>query len=160
MWPFLCVQLAFAACSGWAQTGNMVVGSELLDSRAFPGCPWTGDHASRRGDRRGPNPNCQSPGHTASHNTRDISVTFRQTASVPIPQSAALPLLEVDPRVSTCRDQPFYTGNCGRLAAITLQIPYEMNPNFPRLRPNRERGLPGCLRGWRRCWNFRIGTGI
>jgi len=126
------VQLAFAACSGWAQTGNVVVGGGYSTPVPFPVAPGQVITLLVKGIGADLTQTVKAQGTPLPTILGGISVTFRQTASVPFPQSAALPLLEVDPRVSTCRDQPFFAGDCGRLAAITLQIPFEMNPNFPR----------------------------
>ena len=128
----LLLELAFVAGSGWAQTGNVVVGGGYSTPVPFPVAPGQVITLLVQGIGANLTQTIKAQGTPLPTTLGGISVTLRQTASVPFPQSAAVPLLEVDPHVSTCNDQPFFAGDCGRLTAISLQIPYEMNPNFPR----------------------------
>lgn len=120
------------SCPGWAQTANVVVSAGY--SAPAPLVVAPGQIITLLVQGIGANlTGMVSADHLPLPTTLGgISVQMQQTASVPFPQSAAVPLLAVDPTIRTCLGGSSFALCGGRLTAVTVQIPYEMNPNFPR----------------------------
>ena len=121
----LCTVFSFSV---WAQSGNVIVGAGYASPAPITVAP--GQIITIVVEGIGANlTQTVHAGRTPLPATlAGISVSLQQALSLPF--SAAVPLLEVSP-LRTCRSLSFLP-TCGRsLTAVTLQIPYEMAPNFP-----------------------------